>query len=49
MNSIDKSDLTEHQKKVLLKEKIISAAGWLIAASISSAVFLISLSFASNI
>lgn len=46
---MDTNDLTEHQKKIIIKERAISAAGWLLAAVISAGVFFISLSFASNI
>jgi hypothetical protein len=46
---MDKNHLTEHQKKILIRERAISAAGWLLAAVISAVVFFISLSFASNI
>lgn len=47
--NIDRNELNESQKKVLLKEKALSVAGWVLAATVGSAVFLISLSFASNI
>ncbi len=47
--NINKSDLNELQKKTLMKEKILNIAGWILALSVSSIVFFISLSFASNL